>query len=274
MDKNTTLYVTDLDGTLMRDDKTISDTTAAILNRLIGQGMPITYATARSIRSASVVTKEIHFQLPVITLNCTIFVDPQTCETIETVSFTGEELRILQNCKDGLQIPGLVSAFIHGEHRKSYIKDLLNEGMQDFLNGHTDDKRLRAVQTEDALYEGEICCFTYIAEKEELDPLYQKVKEHDEWVCIYQRDKYRPEYWLEICPKNAAKDNAVKKLQKQCGCQRLVVFGDSLNDVSMFEIADEAYAVENAVSELKKLATGVIGDNNADCVARWLERVG
>ena len=97
MDKNTTLYVTDLDGTLMRDDKTISDTTAAILNRLIGQGMPITYATARSIRSASVVTKEIHFQLPVITLNGTIFVDPQTCETIETVSFTGEELRILQN---------------------------------------------------------------------------------------------------------------------------------------------------------------------------------
>ena len=33
MDKNTTLYVTDLDGTLMRDDKTVSDTTAAILNR-------------------------------------------------------------------------------------------------------------------------------------------------------------------------------------------------------------------------------------------------
>lgn len=273
MDKDTTLYVTDLDGTLMRDDKTISDTTTSIMNRLIGKGIRITYATARSIRSAAVITKDIHFQLPVITLNGTIFVDPQTNGTIETVVFTGEELQTLRKCKEDLHIPGLVSSFINGKHRKSYIEDLLNEGMEYYLQEHTDDKRLRAVQTEDDLYKGEICCFTFIAEKEELDPLYQTVKEHDEWVCIYQRDKYRSEYWLEICPKNAAKDNAIKKLQKQYGCQRLVVFGDSLNDVSMFRIADEAYAVKNAVDELKKIATKVIGDNNADSVARWLEKV-
>lgn len=86
MNKSKTLYVTDLDGTLMRDDKTISETTASIINNLINDGMLITYATARSIRSASVITKEIHFQLPVITLNGTIFVDPQTNKEIETVT--------------------------------------------------------------------------------------------------------------------------------------------------------------------------------------------
>ena len=39
----------------------------------------------------------------------------------------------------------------------------------------------------------------------------------------------------------------------------------------MFEIADERYAVGNAAPELKKLATGVIGCNDEDAVARWLE---
>lgn len=37
-----TLYVTDLDGTLLRDDKIISNENAAILNRLLGQGICLT----------------------------------------------------------------------------------------------------------------------------------------------------------------------------------------------------------------------------------------
>lgn len=39
----------------------------------------------------------------------------------------------------------------------------------------------------------------------------------------------------------------------------------------MFDMADEAYAVANAVPELKARATAVIGGNNEDGVARWLE---
>ena len=49
-----------------------------------------------------------------------------------------------------------------------------------------------------------------------------------------------------------------------------MVFGDGKNDVDMFELADEAYAVANAVPELKAKATAVIGGNNEDGVAKWL----
>ena len=49
------------------------------------------------------------------------------------------------------------------------------------------------------------------------------------------------------------------------------MFGDSLNDISMFQIADEAYAVANAEVSLKAIATGIIGDNNSDSVAKWLQ---
>ncbi len=53
-------------------------------------------------------------------------------------------------------------------------------------------------------------------------------------------------------------------------CDYIVVFGDAVNDIDMFEMADEAYAVENAVSELKGKATAIIGSNDDDGVAEWL----
>ena len=49
-------------------------------------------------------------------------------------------------------------------------------------------------------------------------------------------------------------------------------FGDGKNDISIFNVADEGYAVANAEPELIEIATAVIGGNNEDGVARWLEQ--
>lgn len=51
----------------------------------------------------------------------------------------------------------------------------------------------------------------------------------------------------------------------------MVSFGDAINDIPMFRISDECYAVKNAVEELKKIATGIIDSNDEDGVAKWLE---
>lgn len=72
-------------------------------------------------------------------------------------------------------------------------------------------------------------------------------------------------------PPEVSKAHAITQLKNLLGCDRLVVFGDGENDRDMFEIADEAYAVENAVAGLKNRATAVIGSNDSDGVARWLE---
>ncbi len=89
--------------------------------------------------------------------------------------------------------------------------------------------------------------------------------------CVYGKDIYSNEQWLEIMPKTASKSNAIIQLKNLLSCEKLVVFGDGENDIDMFEIADECYAVENAVAELKEIATAVIGNNNEDSVAHWLE---
>ena len=72
-------------------------------------------------------------------------------------------------------------------------------------------------------------------------------------------------------PQSSSKSNAVLRLKKYLNAEKVVVFGDGKNDVDMFNIANESYAVENAVEDLKKIATGIIGNNNDDSVAKWLE---
>lgn len=265
-----TLYVTDLDGTLMRDDKSISDESVAILNRLLAQGIFFTYATARSLASASKITEPLSLHLPVIIRNGTILADPLSGREIE-ISMFGEELQHIRRALADTTVPGFATAYFGPDEMKLCLAGRTNEGFQDYLQNHSADRRIRMVDTEDELYEGKTCYFTFIAPKEELQPLYERVKHIAGINCVFQQDKYRPEYWLELCPGNATKAFAIQRVKQLCGCEKVIVFGDSANDISMFRMADEAYATQNAIDELKEIATGVIESNNADGVAKWLE---
>ena len=71
---------------------------------------------------------------------------------------------------------------------------------------------------------------------------------------------------------NASKATAVLQLKEHLGCEKVVTFGDGKNDREMFEVADECYAVSNAVEELKAMADGILQSNNEDSVAAWLEQ--
>lgn len=262
------LYVTDLDGTLMRDDKTISERTITVINSLVKHGALITYATARSISSASVITKYINFKLPVITLNGTIIINKETQET-DIEMFTKEDLEEIRECIRDFKIPAIVTSYTGKEEKKLYIKDITNEGFKNWSDSHANDKRLMAVQTEGELFSGRICYITLIADKKELDPLYMRIKDSVRCICNYDMDKYRSEYWLELSPPGATKAKAAEKLKEKYGCSKLIVFGDALNDIPMFKTADEAYAVANADKNLKAEATGIIASNNQDGVAEW-----
>ena len=71
-------------------------------------------------------------------------------------------------------------------------------------------------------------------------------------------------------PLKTSKSNAIKQLQAMLDCEKLIVFGDGKNDIDMFKIADESYAVANAHEDLKKYAKKVILSNEEDGVAKWL----
>lgn len=70
-----TLYVSDLDGTLLKSDETISEYTEKVINQFIDNGGYFSYATARSIFTASKVAKGIHTNIPVIVYNGSFLVN-------------------------------------------------------------------------------------------------------------------------------------------------------------------------------------------------------
>ena len=101
-------------------------------------------------------------------------------------------------------------------------------------------------------------------------PVYKILSRDGRFHVTLQRELYRPEYFCEVMPRGATKANAVRKLRDVYGCDHVVSFGDAVNDIPMFEASDECYAVANAVPELRERASGVIGSNEEDGVARWL----
>ena len=265
-----TLYVSDLDGTLLTSDMNISENSLKIINTLIDEGMLFTYATARSISSASIVAKGLSTKHPIIAYNGAFIVEPDTRKILAKEDFSRAQIETVMDILSRNHISPLVYSFVDGKERVSWIPNEENEGKRHYIDSRKGDKRLRPVVVDEELYKGEVFYFTCIGEKEELEPVYQALKDNENYTCTFQPEIYREEYWLEIMPRKATKANAILKLKELLGCDRIVSFGDAINDIPMFRISDECYAVENAVEELKKMATAVIESNNNDGVAKWL----
>lgn len=266
-----TLYVTDLDGTLLNRRDRINPESIKVINGLVKEGMLFTYATARSLVSATVVTQGLSMDIPIIAYNGAFIIHPSTGEILSKESFAEEEADRVMEVLEEYGISVLVYAYVEGVEKVSWLVSRENEGIRRYLSLRKGDRRLRPVATREELYQGDKFYFTCIGEREELQPVYDIFSRNAGFRCIIQQELYRPEYFCEIMPAGATKAKAILKLKKLWNCDRVVSFGDAVNDIPMFEISDECYAVENAVEELKAIATGVIGSNEEDGVAEWLK---
>ena len=263
-----TLYVTDLDGTLLRSDQKTSEFTNATINALVQSGMLFSYATARSWHTAHKATEGMTAAFPLIVYNGAFILDNASGRHLLENFFekASAETLLRELIAGGIQ--PIVYAFVDGKEKFSYQKDAVNAATWEFILSRTGDSRERPVTGTEELLSGDIFYFACIDEPEKLRPFYERyAKAHH---CFYHRDIYSNEQWLEIMPKEASKANAILQLKELLGCDRLVVFGDGVNDLDMFHAADEAYAVENAVPELKAAATAVIGSNDDDGVENWI----
>lgn len=261
------LYVSDLDGTLLRSDETISDYTCDVINRLTESGILFSYATARSYVTAKKVTKGLDTKIPLIVYNGAFVIDNVSEEILISNFFEDDIKEVLEELFANEVYP-IVYSFIDKVEFFSFIPDKCSQGMRDFLNTRKGDRRFREADSREQLIQGNLFYITCIDSKEKLEPFFEKYKER--YHVVFQQDIYTKEQWLEIMPKEASKANAILQLKKLLGCEKVISFGDAANDMDMFHISDEAYAVANAFDELKQVATGVIESNNNDGVAKWL----
>jgi Cof subfamily protein (haloacid dehalogenase superfamily) len=266
-----TLYVSDLDGTLLNTNTEISEKSKEIINALVKRGVKFTYATARSFTSASKILQGLQLSIPVITYNGAFFIEPADGKVIYSTSFSNEQIKYISTVFIENKIYPLVYSLLEDEEHVSWIQGKENAGVLNYLKSRVGDKRLRGVENEEALYLGSIFYFTAIGEKDKLELLKEYFQDKSQFICTLQRELYgNGEYWLEIMPKDATKAMGIKRLKEIIDCDKVICFGDAINDISMFEIADESYAVRDANLQLKKISTGVIGSNNEDGVALWL----
>ena len=147
--------------------------------------------------------------------------------------------------------------------------DKISINVSEFIKTREGDSRSMSVTGGfDGTLQGDIFYFTFMEPKETLSPVYEFLK--DRCNCLFQPDNYTDNWFLEVMPKAATKANGALRLKEMTGADRLIAFGDGYNDMELFRVADESYAVDNAVEELKEIATGVIRNCNDDAVARWL----
>lgn len=268
-----TLYVTDLDGTLLNSQKCVSEYSIQVINELVEKGMLFTYATARSLSSASIVTKGLQLHTPIVAYNGAHIFNPQTGERIASEGFTTDEVQQAKEVFINYDISPMVYSLLNDKETVSWVYGTETEGIQRYLNSRKNDKRMRGLEKEENLYEGDVFYFTCIGKKEMFDEAYEVFSKDERYTCTLQPEPYQPdEYWLEIMPRKATKANAILKLKEILECEKIVSFGDAMNDIPMFQISDECYAMENSVDSLKQIATDIIGSNEADGVAIWLSK--
>ncbi|WP_050637381.1 Cof-type HAD-IIB family hydrolase [Candidatus Stoquefichus sp. SB1] len=264
-----TLYVSDLDGTLLRSDERTSDYTNQIINECVKKGMLFSYATARSYHTSQKVTKGLNAKIPLIVYNGVFIKDNVTGEIIKAHYFS-EDIKLLIDELLENHIYPIVYAYIDNQEKFSFVEEKSSQGIMNFVMTRSGDSRMNPILEQGLLYEGNIFYITCIDDYEKLLPFYKKYQ--DQYHCVFQKDIYTQEQWLEFMPKSASKANAVQQLKEYYQCDHVVVFGDGYNDQDMFQIADECYAVSNAVEELKQMATDVIGHHDEDGVAKWLKQ--
>lgn len=267
-----TLYISDLDGTLLQLNERLSAFGCQTLNQLVASGMLFSYATARSYHTARKCTAGLDAKIPLIVYNGALIVDNQTGEILTENIFSSRQAADIYALLKQCGIHPIVYSLIDGVEKFSYDQTAVPLPTRNFLDQRRGDGRDHPLTGDEHLLDGKVYYFSCIDETARLLTADRLIREQFGEICnqVCQKDIYSGDQWLEIMPAAASKANAARQLKNITGADRLVAFGDGKNDLPLFEAADECYAVANAHPLLKSAATGIIGSNTDDGVVKWL----
>ncbi|MBE6024581.1 MAG: HAD-IIB family hydrolase [Cellulosilyticum sp.] len=267
---NKTIYISDLDGTLLNSQRQVSKSSVQLINELIEEkNVHFSVATARTPATVEYLLKEIKVQEPIIVMNGVALYD-LTKHEYSQVEYFGERLakEIISHLGDWIK-HGFIYT-IHNHRITAHYDQLIGKGR---INFYEERKNLEYKKfTNDSITNyNEIIYFVFIDTKENIQAIYDLLESIEGIGMVRYKDIYCNEsYLLEVYTTKATKANGVEKLKSKGQFTNVICFGDQLNDLNMFHEADEAYAVGNAAKEIKKVATAVIGTNDEDSVARFI----
>ena len=271
--KSRTLYISDLDGTLLNTNKEVSQFTKSVLNTFIDQGGNFSIATARTAASASKILSGLNINTPIVLMNGAVIYDLCKNMYLKTEIISRKTAQgIIEILKEN-EISGFMYA-IYQDKLVTYYENLQEKSLRDFYDERVQKYYKSFEQVDnfmDKITEDNIIYFTLIAEYDQLLTVHKIISENSDIDMTLYKDIYDENLWyLEIYSTHASKYNAVKYLREKYKYDKIIGFGDNHNDIPLLNACDEFYSVSNAICELKEKATGIIGSNQSDGVSRFI----
>ena len=270
------IYVSDLDGTLLQDDATLSPYAHKKLTELIHAGVNFTVASARAIPSLQQVLRHLPIKLPVIGINGAFLTDFTTGKHLAINNMPKNLVCDILKMIAAYNCSPLISTF-DGQRDRLYYHHIINDGMQWYYDDrfNAKDHRLTYLKRIRDCLGDQIVALTVINTRQALKNLANRMMTEfsDRLEMHFFENPYSPPWnWLTIHDRKACKSRAIPQMLKLTGLklENLTVFGDELNDINMFKAAPKAVAVQNATDTIKSLATETIGPNTQDAVVKYI----
>lgn len=264
-----TLYISDLDGTLLNSNAELSEYTKTELNRLISAGVNISIATARTAATCTMMFDGININIPVILMNGVCIYDFKRKHYLKTENMDLSAKNDFINIINDSKLEGFLYA-VEGDNLSVFYAKADTERTKEFIKEREAKygKIFTRVNNFSDCANRNIVYYSVTGDKDELEIVQSRLLENKNVHTEFYADNYSDSWYLEVCAITASKYNAVSYLREKYGFEYIVGFGDNFNDIPLFKGCDESYAVSNARDELKLNATGIIGSNRDDGVVR------
>ena len=242
--------IVDLDRTLLRTDKTISDYTQQVLKKCHERGLLIMAATARPERAILEYHKQVCFDAMTVMNGAGVSIPGQEAEGYpierESVKAILERLCELPDIILSLECGNEVYANIEIPEWNAKV--------------FTEFPKLPT--------EGPIYKILASRENENIGPLVETLLTEDTYCTVAGNNL------VQIMNKQATKWNGVQMMLKACGIESgdAVYFGDDNDDIEPLKQCGIGVAVLNAIDAVKAVADLIVESNDDDGVAKWIER--
>lgn len=265
------LIVFDLDGTLLSARSQLSPYTLDTLNALRERGIAYTVATGRTLHAAQDLLEGAGFSHPHIYKNGVVIFNPhQQCYSHQYLMKNSEIERVIEALLSQ-HIAPFVFTLDADENHSVYHAPLVTEAEKKLAKMISAERGLPVLPLSALPRQCSITNISALGAPAGIVAVSDMIANEPDLVA-YSGHALEGGglYWLDVHHANGSKGAAVSTLRDELGFERIICFGDSDNDLSMFACADESYAPENAKTAVKAAATAVIEHHDADGVARFL----
>lgn len=262
------LIVSDLDGTLLRDDHTLSDYTKAVVHKVSEQGIDFMLATGRIFGGARQYAKELNLNTPILACNGALIKEAQG-KLLYGKPIQDEVL---------VEIFSLLTDkgyYFHCYGEESFYTRHFSEYLNAFYSFNEDvseEDRFPMMEIEPAELVGKDTIYKVLARCEGEEARKNLYEDLSGIAGISVTVSWHNTF--DICADQVSKASAIERYAKENDIMpsEIICFGDNYNDMDMLQYAGLGITVANGVKELKEAADYVTDSNNENGVAKAIEK--